>query len=103
MRRALLAVVALQVGLPLVMLVDRWVDEGVQPRSERPASFQMYSAAERPSYVGLTANGSRPLATDLPWGAVGTGRLVPDRLCDAHPDLVAVRRTAGAERGTYPC
>ena len=106
MRRLLLGVVLLQVGVPAAMLVDRWADEGLEPRSERPASFQMYSAVERPAYVGVTAGGPRPLslaALPLAVRAVGTGRLVPDRLCALHPDLVAVRRTAGVERGTYRC
>ncbi len=106
MRPVLLGVVALQVGLPLALLADRWADEGVEARTERPASFQMYSAVERPAYVGVSAAGERPLSVaTLPLAvrAVGTGRLVPDRLCRLHPDLVEVRRTAGVERGRFRC
>lgn len=106
MRPLLVGLIAVQVAVPLALLADRWADDGVHPRTERPASYQMYSAVEPPAYVGVTAAGERALSLDrLPLAvrAVGTGRLVPDRLCALHPDLVAVRRTAGVDRGRFAC
>ena len=106
-RPLVLAVAALQVALPLAMLVVRWADEGSRPVSELPASWQMYSYAATPTYDGVDARGSaRPLDVDaLPpvLRAVGTGRVVPDRLCARHPDLVEVRRTGGPQPGTFRC
>lgn len=100
-RPVVLAVVALQLGLPLAMLADRWADEGLRPRTERPASWQMYSQSEPPRYTGVDAAGTeRPLdlaAVPLLLRAVGTGDAVPARLCAAHPDLVAVRRAGGPD------
>ena len=107
MRPVVLAVVALQVSLPLSMLGVRWAQEGSRPESELPASWQMYSSVPAAQYVGVDGTGSeRPLdVTPLPplVRAVDVGRVVPDRLCARHPDLVAVRRTGGSETGTYRC
>ena len=104
MRPLLLAVVALQVGVPGAALVDRWADEGSWPVSERPASFQVYSSAERPVYTGVAADGTeRRLVASGLLRAVATGRVVPDRLCEADPSLVAVRRDGGADPGTFRC
>jgi hypothetical protein len=101
-----LAVVALQVGLPLWMLVARWADEGSRAVTERPASWQMYSSVPAARYTGVDAAGrERSLdVTGLPpvLRAVDVGRVVPDRLCARHPDLAAVRR-AGAQPGTFRC
>lgn len=106
-RPVVLAVAALQLSLPLSMLVARWVDEGSHPESELPASWQMYSATFAPTYTGVDAFGRRaPLDVEpLPVvvRAVGTGRLVPDRLCDRHPGLVAVRREGGTQPGIFRC
>ncbi len=107
LRPAVLAVALLQVGLPLALLGVRWADEGSRPRSELPASFQMYSSTARPAYLGRTADGTvrRLDAGSLPpfVRAVGTGRTVPDLLCRRSPDLVAVLRRGGPEPGEYPC
>lgn len=106
-RPTVLFVLVLQVALPLAMLVDRWADEGSRPVSERPASWQMYSAVAPPTYVGVDALGAtRPLAVDeLPLGvrSVGTGRTVPDRLCRRQSDLAVVRREGGRQPGTFRC
>lgn len=106
-RPLVLAVAALQLSLPLWMLVDRWVDEGSRPVSERPASWQMYSAEPPVFYTGTDANGrTRPLdASRLPpvIRAIDTGRSLPDRLCSRHPDLVSVDRAGGTQPGTFPC
>lgn len=105
-RPLVLAVVALQVGLPLSMLVARWADEGTRAVSERPASWQMYSSITPARYTGVDAAGrERPLDVEgLPpvVRAVDVGRTVPDRLCARHPDLVAVRRD-GTRPGTFRC
>lgn len=106
-RPTILFVIALQVALPVGMLVDRWADEGTRPVSERPASWQMYSAVPPPTYVGIdAAGGVRPIPVDeLPIGvrAVGTGSTVPDQLCRRHPDLDVVRREGGRQPGAFPC
>ncbi len=106
-RPLVLAVAALQLGLPLTMLVARWSDEGLRPVSELPASWQMYSYAPVPAYVGVDTRGdTRQLDADaLPVvvRAVGTGRTVPDRLCSRHPDLVEVRREGGPQPGAFRC
>lgn len=106
-RPVVLAVAALQLALPTSMLVARWLDEGSRPVSERPASWQMYSAEPPVSYTGTDGAG-RERALDVGWlppvlRAVDTGRVLPDRLCERHPDLVAVRRTGSIQPGTYPC
>ena len=107
MRPLVLAVAALQVTLPLTMLGIRWVDEGSRPVSELPASWQMYSAGPAAQYTGVdAAQRRRPLDVDpLPpvLRAVDTGRVVPDRLCARHPDLVSVQRTGGTQPGTFLC
>lgn len=105
-RPLVLAVIALQVGLPLTMLVARWTDEGTRAVTERPASWQMYSSIPAARYTGRDVAGrERRLDTsDLPpvVRAVDVGRTVPDRLCARHPDLVAVRRN-GPDAGTFRC
>jgi len=105
-RPLVLAVVALQVGLPLTMLVSRWADEGTRAVSERPASWQMYSSIPAAQYTGVDGAGrARRLdVRELPpvLRAVDVGRTVPDRLCARHPDLVAVRRD-GTDAGVFRC
>ncbi len=102
-----LAVAALQLALPTWMLVDRWADEGSRPVSERPASWQMYSAEPPIFYTGTDAAGqTRRLDVDrLPpvLRAVDTGRFLPDRLCARETDLVTVERTGGIQPGTFAC
>ena len=106
-RPLVLAVAALQVALPVSMLVARWVTEGSRPVSELPASFQMYSAEPPVTYTGTDRRGRvRPLdVSDLPvvLRAVDTGDVLPRRLCARHPDLVSVERTGGLPPATYPC
>ncbi len=106
-RPVVLAVAALQLALPLSMLVARWVDQGSRPVSELPASWQMYSYAPAASYTGVDAAGrARTLDVGLlppVLRAVDTGQVVPDRLCDRHPDLVVVRRGGGTQPGTFAC
>jgi hypothetical protein len=106
-RRPLLVLVAVQVALPLVLLADRWLDEGAFPVDERGASFQMYSSAPALAYEGVDAAGRvRPLDVGvLPvWQrAVATGDVVPRALCDRSGDLVLVRRTGGADPGEHRC
>ncbi len=106
-RPLVLAVVALQVGLPLSMLVARWVDEGTRAVTERPASWQMYSSVPAARYTGVDAAGRRrpldvrPLPPVLRAVDVGDGG--PKRLCDRHPDLVQVERESGPEPGAFRC
>lgn len=106
-RPAVLALVVLQVALPVGLLVARWLDEGTRPVTEYGASWQMYTSAPVPRYTGIDAAGvSRPLdAASLPpvLRAVSTGRVVPDRLCARHPDIVAVRRVGGPAAGDFRC
>lgn len=106
-RPVVLAVAAVQLALPTSMLVDRWVDEGSRPVSERPGSWQMYSAEPPVGYTGTDAAGrTRQLRVDqLPpvLRAVDTGRFLPDRLCDSDDDLVMVERTGGTQPGTFAC
>ena len=106
-RPIILVVAAVQLGLPLSMLALRWEQEGPRPVSELPASWQMYSAVRPSSYAGVDAAGAQ---RDLDTGSlppvlrgVGTGRVVPDRLCARHPDLVLVRRTGGTQPGDFRC
>lgn len=105
-RPLVLAVVALQVGLPLSMLVQRWADEGTRAVSERPASWQMYSSIPAARYTGVDdGGGSRLLeVAGLPpvVRAADVGRTVPDLLCRRHPDLVLVRRD-GPDAGEFRC
>jgi hypothetical protein len=107
LRPVVLAVAALQLALPAAMLGLRWADEGSRPQTERPASFQMYSAVALPDYSGTDAAGRvRALDVDaLPpvVRAVGTGRVVPDLLCARNPELVVVRRVGGAQPGSFRC
>jgi len=106
-RPVVLAVAALQVALPAALLVTRWSTEGSRPMSELPASYQMYSAEPPVTYTGIAPDGRqrqldvRALPPVL--RAVDTGRVLPDRLCARHPDLVAVRREGGVEPGTFAC
>ena len=106
-RPVVCAVLVAQAAVPLTMLALRWADEGSRPQVERPASWQMYSQAPRPAYTGVDAAGrARALDADaLPLlvRAVGTGRVVPDRLCDREPDLVEVRRAGGPDPGRFAC
>lgn len=106
LRPLVLGVVALQIGLPLSMLVSRWAEEGTRAVTERPASWQMYSSIPAARYTGTDAQG-RARALDvrsLPpvVRAVDVGRTVPDRLCAQHPELVAVRRD-GPQAGVFRC
>jgi len=99
--------VALQLGLPLSMLAARWVDEGTRPRTELPASYQMYSAEPPVIYTGTDRQG-RVRVLDvgrLPplLRAVNTGALLPELLCQRHPDVVAVRRDGGVQPGNFRC
>ena len=107
LRPAVLAVVVVQVALPLALLGVRWVDEGSRPQTELPASWQMYTSAQPATYAGQDGAGrTRPLSAErLPpvVRAVDTGRTVPDRLCTAHPDLVAVTRAGGPDPGVFRC
>ena len=107
MRPVVLAVVVLQVALPLGLLGARWAEEGSRPRTELGASWQMYSTAPEPRYRGVDAAGrSRLLDVDgLPpvLREASVGRVVPDRLCAAHADLVAVVRETGPEPGRWAC
>lgn len=106
-RPVVLAVAALQITLPASLLVVRWAQEGTRPASELPASWQMYSSAPEPIYTGADDQGRlQRLDVDaLPpvLRAIGTGRVVVDRLCDRHPDIVVIRRDGGPEPGEFPC
>jgi hypothetical protein len=106
-RPLVLGVVALQVALPLWMLVARWTDEGTRAVTERPASWQMYSSATPATYTGLDAAGRRRTLDvgRLPpvVRAVDVGRTVPDRLCRRHPDLISVLREGGPDPGEHRC
>ena len=107
-RRPLVLLIATaQVALPLSLLGVRWAQEGPRPTTELGASWQMYSSAPVPRYSGVDARGrTRPLDAGrlLPvLRAVSTGRVVPERLCAAYPELVAVRRDGGPQPGTYRC
>lgn len=107
MRPVVLAVAAVQVVLPVSLLVARWSEQGLRPVTEYPASWQMYSAAPVPVYFGTDAAGRsrRVDVDDLPplVRDVGSGRLVPDLLCSRFPDLVRVERDGGPDPGTYRC
>ena len=103
----MLAIATAQVALPLSMLGIRWASEGSRPVSELPASWQMYRWAQPARYDGVDGTGRvrRLDVAALPEvvRAVDVGRVVPDRLCGAVPDLVAVRRTGGPDPGTFRC
>lgn len=107
MRAPVVALVAVQVLLPTVMLASRWAQEGARPRTERPASWQMYSHVPPASYEGVDGSGRvRSLSTHgLPLlvRAVDTGDLVPRRLCRRDADLILVRRTEGPQPGEWSC
>jgi hypothetical protein len=100
-------VAAFQFAVPAAMLGVRWAQEGSRPVSELPASFQMYSAEPPITYLGTDRQGHlRPLDVGpLPpvLRAVDTGRVLPDRFCAWHADLVAVQRIGGTQPGSYPC
>ena len=106
-RLAVLALAAVQVLLPLVLLAVRWAGEGTRPRTELGASWQMYTTAAATRYVGVDATGSTRLLTvdDLPpvVREVAVGRTVPDLLCGRDPGLAAVVRETGPEPGRYAC
>lgn len=106
-RPVVCAVAALQVAVPLVMLAVRWADEGSRPRTELPASYQMYSAEPPVAYVGTDRQGRERVldAGPLPpvLRAVDTGSVVPHLLCRRHRDVVAVRRDGGVQPGVFRC
>jgi hypothetical protein len=106
-RPVVLAVAALQLGVPLTMLGLRWAEEGSRPRSELPASYQMYSSEPPVTYTGTDALGRRRAlevgALPPVLRAVDTGRVVPDLLCRRHRDVVAVGRDGGVQPGTFRC
>ena len=106
-RPIVLVVAAVQLALPLSMLALRWEREGARPVSELPASWQMYSAVRASSYAGVDAAGAQRELDTAPLPpvlrGVGTGRVVPDRLCARHPDLVLVRRSGGTQPGEFRC
>lgn len=94
--------VSIQVLVPAGFLGARWVTEGSQPTFAFPFSWQMYSAEFRGKsveYVGIDGSGKEiKLSTERltpVLRAVAYDYSVPDMLCDANPELVAVqRRTA---------
>lgn len=92
-RRIVAIVVAVQVAIPLGMLAARWVNEGSQPVSEYPLSWQMYSAVDSGTYVGNDGVNDIPLnSDDLPPFVryAGYGPTVPEMLCEANPQLISV-------------
>lgn len=107
MRAAVVALVAVQVAVPVGLLAARWEHEGSRPRTELGASWQMYTTAPEPRYLGVdTAGRTSPLSVeDLPpvVREVAVGRTVPDRLCARAPGLVAVVRENGPEPGRFAC
>lgn len=106
-RPVVVALVVAQVAVPVTMLVARAVQEGWRPRTEYPASWQMYTAVPTVTYLGRDAAGrTRRLdVAGLPLfvRAVDTGATVPDLLCERHPDLDAVVRRDGPDPGTFSC
>ena len=107
MRPVVLAVVAVQVLVPVGLLGVRWAEEGSRPRTELGASWQMYSSAPEPRYTGVDAAG-RPVPLDVDALApvvreVAVGSAVPDLLCERRPDLVAVVRETGPDPGRWAC
>ena len=90
---------ALQVAVPATMLVVRQSD-GVRATEELPASWQMYSYAPAPVYVGNRPDGSAvPLESP---SIVATGTRGPRLLC-AREDVVSVVRVGGLDPMLYPC
>lgn len=85
-----------QIAVPALALGARWVTDGSHPVREFPLSWQMYSAADVGTFVGIKANGEEvKLSTDgLPpiLRGVGYGQSVHEMLCEANPDVVNVRR-----------
>lgn len=91
--------VGIQIFVPAALLGIRWVTEGSQPTFAFPFSWQMYSAefgGKSVDYVGIDDAGKEiALSTDrLPpvLRAVAYDDSVPEMLCDANPELVAVQR-----------
>lgn len=106
-RPLVLALAAVQVALPVSLLVARWANEGSRPMSELPGSWQMYSSVTPARYDGIDTDGRVRRLDVMPLPklvrSVDVGRVVPDRLCDAARDLRAVRRTGGPDAGTFAC
>ncbi len=106
-RPIVVAVVALQLAVPLAMLGTRWAHEGSRPRTELPASYQMYSAEPPVAYTGTDGQGRVRLldvgALPPVLRAVDTGSVLPELLCRRHPDVVAVRRDGGVQPGIFRC
>lgn len=102
--------IAVQVLVPGAMLAARWVNEGSQPATEYPVSWQMYSATKSGTYEGTTEDGSTvQLSTDsLPpvIRAQGYYVTVPLMLCEENESLVSVRRVdlkPSQETGDIAC
>ncbi|MEJ8281217.1 hypothetical protein [Pseudonocardia spirodelae] len=97
----LAGVVAFEVAVPAVGLIT------TDP--PRRYSWSMFvESSTTYAYTGRAADGTtRPLDTGtLPWpqSTVHYGSTVPDLLCGAHPDLVAVSRTwDGLPEREQPC
>lgn len=94
--------VGIQILVPAGLLGYRWLTEGSQPTFAFPFSWQMYSAefkGRSVEYVGIDEDGQETaLSTDgLPpvLRAVAYDDSVPEMLCEANPNLVAVQRHTG--------
>jgi hypothetical protein len=95
-KRLVAGFIAVQVAIPLAMFGARWVNEGSHPIDEYPLSWQMYSAVDSGTYVGLDDDQNEvSLSTkELPpiVRGAGYGATVPEMLCAAHPELFSVSR-----------
>lgn len=103
----MLALAVVQVALPVTLLAVRWAQEGSRPTTELPASWQMYTSVQPASYSGTDGAGRhRDLDVDvLPpvLRSADIGKVLPLRLCAAHPDVVVVERRGGPDPGVVRC
>jgi hypothetical protein len=95
-RQVVMAFIAIQVLVPLLLLGVRWIREGTHPVNEYPLSWQMYSAVRSGEYIGIDADGNEiNLSTEMLPAferGEGYGDSVPLMLCDVNSELVSVHR-----------
>lgn len=88
--------VGIQILVPAGFLGLRWVEEGSQPTTEFPFSWQMYSKAPSIEYFGIDGAGEEIAVSTEGLTPVLRGVAydysVPEMLCDANPELIAVQR-----------
>lgn len=99
--------VAVQISIPTVALVVRTAQEGSRPTSRYRYSWQMFSTAQRMSYLGTLSDGTTiELSADhlSPFvRAINYGDHVQTHLCSERGDLTSVLRAGDDATEAVPC